>query len=176
MPKSNGENGVDNVAQIILCLFLRREHRYDEALAMMRSLIPRYPHNLLLAVEEGNLLRGAGRPAEASAVYRKVWQAGREGHYSGLHYELAALSLGDVLRSQKDYRGAAAAFEQVHAVAQPDPEILQKADLGAGEMYDLLEKRDLALKKYQAVVAVDGNTPSAATARQYIQEPYRNQS
>jgi tetratricopeptide (TPR) repeat protein len=172
--KSSGENSVD--AQIILCLFLRREHRYDEALGVMAPLVPRYPHNFLLAVEEGNLLRGAGRSLEAAAEYRKVWQAGREGHYSGLHYELAALSLGDLLRNQKDYSGAASAYEQVHEVAQPDPEILQKADLGAGEMYDLLEKRDLALKKYQAVVAANGATPSAATARQHIQEPYRSQS
>lgn len=163
-------------AQVILCLFLRREHRYDDALGIVRSLIPRYPHNFLLAVEEGNLLRSAGRPSEAAAVYRKVWQAGRGGRYSGLHYELAALSLGDLLRSQKDYIGAASAYEQVHQVTQPDPEILQKADLGAGEMYDLLEKRDLALQKYQAVVAADSSTNSAATARQHIQEPYRGQS
>ena len=42
-----------------------------------------------------------GRNQEAAAVYRRVWQAGREGHYPGLHYEIAALSLGDLLRSQK---------------------------------------------------------------------------
>ena len=121
-------------------------------------------------------MRNAGRPAEAAAVYRKAWQAGRDGRYSGLHYELAALSLGDLLRSQKDYHGAATAYEQVHEVTLPDDEIVQKADLGAGEMYDLLEKRDLALKKYQAVVAANASTPSAATARQHIQEPYRGQS
>jgi tetratricopeptide (TPR) repeat protein len=172
--KSKGENSVD--AQVILCLFLRREHRYDEALVNMRSLIPRYPHNMLFAIEEGNLLRTAGRPAEAAAVYRKVWQAGREGHYSGLHYELATLALGDVLRSQKDYSAAASAYEQVYQVTQGDPEILQKADLGTGEMYDLLEKRDLALKKYEAVVAVNSSTVWAATARQHIQQPYHDAS
>jgi tetratricopeptide (TPR) repeat protein len=172
--QSKGENNID--AQVILCLFLRREHRYDEALGLMRSLIPRYPHNLLLAVEEGNLQRSAGRPAEAAVVYRKVWQAGRDGRYAGLHYELAALSLGDVLRSQKDYGGAANAYEQVHEVSQGDPEIVQKADLAAGEMYDVLEKRDLALKKYAAVVAANAGTPFAATARQYIQAPYRGAS
>ena len=172
--KSNGENSVD--AEIILCVFLRREHRYDEALPMMRSLISRYPHNLLLSVEEGNLLRAAGRSSEAATVYRKVWQAGREGRYSGLHYELAALSLGDLLRGQNDFNGAVGAYEEVHGVGEPDPEILQKADLGAGEMYDLLEKRDLALKKYQAVVATDANTASATTARQHIEKPYRRES
>jgi tetratricopeptide (TPR) repeat protein len=161
---------------VILSLFLRREHRYDEALALMQSLIPRYPHNVLFAVEEGNLLRAAGRGQEAEAVYRRVWQAGREGHYAGLHYEIAALGLGNLLRAEKNYSGAAAAYELVTEVPQPDPETLQKADLGAGEMYDLLQKRDLALKKYQAVVATDSTTTLAATAKEHMKEPYHGDS
>ncbi len=58
-----------------------------------------------------------------------------------------------MLRSQKDYSGAAAAYEQVGQAHQPDPEVLQRAELGAGEMYDMLQKRDLALARYQAVIA-----------------------
>ena len=141
--QGNGETSID--AQILLAVFLRREHRYDEALPLVRGLVPRFPQDVLLALEEGHLLRAAGRNQEAEAVYRRIWQAGREGHYPGLHYEIAALSLGDLLRSQKDYSGAAAAYEQVGQAPQADSEALQKANLGAGEMYDLLQKRDLAL-------------------------------
>jgi len=90
-----------------------------------------------------------------------------------LHYEIAPLSLGDLLRSQKDYSGAAAAYEQVSQAPQPDPEVLQKANLGAGEMYDVLQKRDLALAKYQVVVASGANTPPAETARKRMKEAYR---
>ncbi|MGH9538244.1 MAG: tetratricopeptide repeat protein, partial [Terriglobales bacterium] len=152
---------------------LRREHRYDEALQMARGLIPRFPQDVLLALEEGHLLRAAGRPQEAEAVYRRIWQAGREGRYPNLHYEIAALSLGDLLRSEKQYVEAAAAYELVSQAPQPDPETVQKANLGAGEMYDLLQKRDLALTKYQAVVAKDANTPPAETARKRMKEAYR---
>lgn len=169
--QGNGETSID--AQILLAVFLRREHRYDEALPIVRSLVPRFPQDILLALEEGHLLRAAGRHPEAAAVYRKIWQAGREGHYPGLHYEIAALSLGDLLRGQKDYGGAAAAYEQVGQASQPEEEALQKANLGAGEMYDLLQKRDLALAKYQAVVARDSNSLPAETARKRIKEAYR---
>jgi tetratricopeptide (TPR) repeat protein len=169
--QGNGETSID--AQILLAVFLRREHRYDEALPLVRALVPRFPQDVLLALEEGHLLRAAGRNQDAAAVYRKIWQAGREGHYSGLHYEIAALSLGDLLRAQKDYSGAAAAYEQVGQASQPDPEALQKANLGAGEMYDLLQKRDLALAKYQAVLANDGSTAPADTARKRMKEAYR---
>ena len=169
--KSNSESSVD--AQIVLCLFLRREHRYEEALAVMRGLSPVYPRNVLFALEEGNLLRAAGKNQEAAAAYRKIWQAGREGHYPGLHYELAALSLGDLLRSQKDYAGASAAYDLVSEDQQADPELLQRSELAAGEMYDLLQKRDLATKRYQAVVSSDGATSWAESARQHLKEPYR---
>jgi tetratricopeptide (TPR) repeat protein len=169
--QGNGETSID--AQILLAVFLRREHRYDEALPLVRGLVPRFPQDVLLALEEGHLLRAAGRNQEAEAVYRRIWQAGREGHYPGLHYEIAALSLGDLLRSQKNYSGAAAAYEQVGQAPQADSEALQKAYLGAGEMYDLLQERDLALAKYQAVVASDGSTVPAETARKRMKDAYR---
>lgn len=169
--QGNGETSID--AQILLAVFLRREHHYDEALPLVRGLVPRFPQDVLLALEEGHLLRAAGRNQEAEAVYRRIWQAGREGRYPGLHYEIAALSMGDLLRSQKNYSGAAAAYEQVGQAPQADSEALQKAYLGAGEMYDLLQKRDLALAKYQAVVASDGSTVLAETARKLMKEAYR---
>jgi len=169
--RSNGENSVD--ARIALLLFLRREHRYGEALAILRGLMPQYPQNVLFALEEGSLLRALNQNQDAEAVYRRMWQAGRDGKYPGLHYELAALHLGDLLRSQKDYAGATSAYELVAQAPQPDPETLQKASLGAGEMYDLQQKRDLATKKYEAVIAMNGSSPPAEAARKHLKEPYR---
>jgi len=167
----SGETSVD--AKILLILFLRRERRYDEALPIVRGLISTYPHNLLMALEEGNLLRAAGKSSGAGTVYRKVWQAGKEGHYSGLHYETAALSLGDLLREQKDYAGAASAYDLANGVPQPDAEILRKANLSAGQMYDLLRNRDLAVKKYEQVMAAGGDNPQAEEARKYMKDPYK---
>jgi tetratricopeptide (TPR) repeat protein len=126
-----------------------------------------------MALEEGNLLRAANKDSEAATVYRRVWQAGKEGHYSGLHYETSALSLGDLLRDQKDYARAASSYDMVNGIPQPDSEILRKSNLGAGEMYDMLRNRDLALKRYEQVVAVNVTSPQADEARKYIQDPYK---
>jgi len=168
---SSGENSVD--AKVVLGLFLRREHRYDEARSMMRDLAARYPRNYLFPLEEANLLRASGHAQEAAADYRKVWKNGREGKYGNLHYEIAAWGLAELLRSEKDYAGAAAAYELVGESTAPDPETLQKANLAAGEMYDLLQKRDLAMKKYQTVLAENASTPPAEKAREHIREAYR---
>jgi len=169
--ESSGENSVD--AKVVLALFLRREHRYDEARAYMHDLAARYPRNYLFPLEEANLLRSGGHAQEAAAGYRKVWQNGREGKYGTLHYEISAWGLGELLRSQKDYSGAAAAYELVSQAADPDPETLQKANLAAGEMYDLLQRRDLAMKKYQTVLAESADTPRAEKAREHIKDAYR---
>ena len=132
--KSDGENAVD--AKVMLSLFLRREHQYDEALGYMQDLAAKYPGNHLFPTEVANLERAAGRLPEAEAEYRKVWQNGRQGKYGNLHYELAAWGLGELLRSKKDLAGAAAAYDLVNDAPNPDPDILQKANLAAGEMYD----------------------------------------
>ena len=166
----NTETKID--AKIVLVVFLRRERRFDEALQILRSLEPQYPHNVLFAVEDGNLLRAKGENQQAEAVYRRVCQDGRNGKYAGLNYEIAAVALGDLLRGQKNYAGAAAAYEQVGELSKSDPETTQRAAVGAGEMYDLMHKRELALKKYQAVIAVDSGSHLSDVARKRIKEPY----
>jgi len=168
---ANGETSVD--AGMVLLVFLRREHRYDDALQIASALGPRFPRNYLLPLEQGNLLRLSGKLDLAEQQYRRVWQNGREGKYGSLHYETAALSLGDLLRSEKKYAAAAAAYEQVSEVAGADPETLQKANLGAGEMYDQLQNRSQAVKKYEAVVAVNAGSPQADLARKRMKEAYR---
>ena len=169
--RSDGENAND--AKVMLSLFLRREHQYDEALGYMQELAVKYPKNHLFPTEVANLLRAAGRLPEAEAMYRKVWQNGREGKFGNLHYEMAAWGLGELLRSQRDLAGAAAAYELVNEAPNPDPDVLQKANLAAGEMYDLLQKRDLAMQRYQTVLAGNANTGQADQARRYIREAYR---
>jgi len=167
----NGETSVD--AGMVLLVFLRREHRYEESLEVATALANRFPRNYLLPLEQGNLLRAMGKVDLAEQQYRSVWQNGRDGKYGSLHYELAALALGDLLRGEKKYAAAAAAYEQVVEVSNADPEFLQKANLGAGEMYDQLQNRDLAVKKYQAVVAVNSGNAEADKARRRMKEAYR---
>lgn len=168
---ANSEASVD--AKIVLVVFLRRERRFKESLQILRTLAPQYPHNVLFAVEEGNLLNADGQEHAAEEVYRRVWQDGRNGKYSGLHYETAATALGDLLRSQKNYSAAAEAYDQVSEIQKPDSEIAQRAALGAGEMYDLLQQRDLALEKYEAVVALDSHSVRADIARKRMKDAYK---
>lgn len=159
-------------AKIVLALFLRREGRYPEALETMRLLAKEYARNVLFSLEEPNILRAMGKNSEAEGLYRKMFELGRQGRFNG-HYELAAYGLGESLRAHKDYQGAADAYNLVSTVHDADAEVLQRANLAAGEMYDLMKQRDLALKKYEMVIAEDSGSQPADLARKHIKEAYR---
>jgi tetratricopeptide (TPR) repeat protein len=169
--KSDAETSID--AKVVLSLFLRREHKYDEAIGYMQELSAKYPANHLFPTEVANLDRDAGRLDEAEAEYRKVWQNGREGKYGKLHYEMAAWGLGELLRSKKDLAGAAAAYEFVNEAPNPDPDIRQKANLAAGQVYDVMQKRDLAMRAYEAVLTGRPDSGQADQARRYLKDAYR---
>jgi tetratricopeptide (TPR) repeat protein len=168
---AGGETAVD--ANVILGLFYRREQKYDLALQRVRGLIAAHPKNFLFLLEEANLLNAAGHGQEAIAAYRRIVQQGKDGYFTDPHLELAAFGLGEALRGQRQYQDALAAYESVNQYPHRDPELRQKADLSAGEMDDVLQKRDLALAKYKNVIAQNSSTPEADLARKHLKQPYR---
>ena len=165
---------VANDAKIILALFLRREQRYAEAVQVVSSLQADFPHNFLMATEYAHLLNAAGHGPDAIAAYRKVLAGCRTNSYNQCRIEVPAYGLGEALRGQKDYAGAAEAYE-LSASNGSDTDLKQKATLAAGQMYDLLKQRDTALEKYKAVIAENSTSNSADLARHYLKQAYKSE-
>jgi hypothetical protein len=165
-----GEASVD--AKIVLALFLRREQRYAEAITVVGGLTRDYPHSFLFALEYANLLNAAGHGPEAIAAYRKI--LAKSGQYQEPKLEQVEWGLGEALRGQNDFAGAAEAYESVSHYSRVEPELLARANLAAGEMYDLLHQRDLAIQKYRQVIAAQGDSTHADQARKYLKRPYKN--
>ncbi|HZP22227.1 MAG TPA: hypothetical protein VFB04_02195 [Terriglobales bacterium] len=164
---------VANDAKIVLALFLRREQRYAEALQVVSSLQADFAHNFLIAAEYAHLLNAAGHGPEAIAAYRKVIAGCRAGSYNQCRIEIPAYGLGEALRGQKDYAAAAEAYE-LAASSGNDGDLKQRATLGAGEMYDLMKKRDTAVEKYKAVIAANSTSNFADLARHYMKQAYNS--
>lgn len=166
-----GESNTD--ARSTLALFLRREQRYEEAIAVVAQLLQAYPRNFLIALEHANLLAASGKGQEAMAAYRKLLGAGRSAFNPDAPLEQAAYGLGEVLRGWNQFAAAAQAFDQVNDFPNVDPGLRVRAALQAGQMYDLMEKRENALTKYRQVLALQQDTPQAEQARKYLKQPYR---
>jgi len=165
-----GETSVD--AKIALSLFLRREQRYKEAIDLVGGLMHGYPRNYLVALEHANLLNAAGRGPEAVAAYRRLLQLGT-GNFPEARLEQAAWGLGEALRGQHDFQAAAEAYDSVNNYKHVDPELQGRAELAAGEMYDVLRRRDVAIRKYQAVIEVDASSAHAEVAKKRLKKPFQ---
>src|SRR5271157_747057 len=161
-------------AQIILALLLRREQRYDEVLQLVSVMQTEYPRNSLMASEYAHLLNAAGHGPQAIGAYRKVIVNCRNNVYSSRRIEVPAYGLGEALRGQRQYLEAAEAYELAASSNTTEPDLRQKATLAAGQMYDVLQKRDTAMAKYRAVVAENSASGSADLARRYMKEAYKS--
>jgi len=169
-----GYSAVD--AKITLSIFLRREQRYAEAIKLIDALADRYRKNFLVALEHANLLNAAGHGPEAIAAYRKLLASGKAGIYFEPRLEQAAYMLGEALRGQRDYKAAAEAYDQAAGYRDVEPELRERALLAAGEAYDLANRRDLAVRRYQEVIAADSKSRRAELARKYLKHPFQEKT
>lgn len=160
-------------AKIALALFLRREQKYPEALTVVKSMVDEYPKNYMAAVEYANLLNASGKGPEAVTAFRKVLEGCKESKYPVCEPSTVAFRLGITLRGQRRFDEAAQAFDEVSTFPEVDKKLLQRSKLAAGQMYDAINQRDQALKKYNEVLTADRSTPEAQLAKKYVNKPYR---
>jgi tetratricopeptide (TPR) repeat protein len=170
-----GDHGVISSveARTALGLFLRREAKYDEAIAVTRSLTQQYPRDFLFRLELANLTKDAGEGKAAITQYQQLLdQAKKPGYFPSAHLELAWFGLADTLQGQKNYADAAAAYNQATTEPTISVDLKSRCDLNSGKMYDLLNERDMALKQYEVVLRQDGDSAQAESARKYLKSPF----
>jgi tetratricopeptide (TPR) repeat protein len=168
---AGGDASVD--AKAAHMLFLARDHQYGQALEVARDLYRTYPHNFNFALAEAGLLRDSNNRPEAIASYHNLLALGQQGMFPHARLGRAAYDLGETLRSQRDYAAAAQAFESAARMFDTDRTPAARAALSAGQMYDLLQERASAIKKYEEVIALAGDSSADQEARRLLIKPYR---
>ncbi len=161
-----------------LSLFLRHDGRYAEALAVQRGLAEQYPHDYLFRLEVANLLKDEGHGLEAIEAYKAVIADAQKPGPGGAPYfvdprlQMAWFGMADTQRGYNDIKDAAYGYAQ--AAQQPNCSdwLRKRAELSAGEMYDLLHDRAQATHFYQLVLARGGDQTQAEAARRNLQTPY----
>jgi tetratricopeptide (TPR) repeat protein len=156
-----------------LSLFLRHDARYPEAIVVQKGLADQYPHDFLFRLEVANLTKDAGNGPGAIALYREILtDAKKPGYFIDPRLHMTYFGLADTQRGQNQI--AEAAQNYLEAAAQPTCSdwIRRRAQLNAGEMFDLLHNRAEAIKQYQLASAGGGDQSQADTARRYLKTPY----
>jgi hypothetical protein len=161
-----------------LSVFLRHDARYPEALVVEHGLADQYPHDYLFRLEVANLLKDEGHGLEAIAAYKQVIADAQKPPVHGTSYftdprlQMAWFGMADTQRGYNDLKGAVYGYTQ--AALQPNCSdwLRKRAELNAGEIYDLLQDRPQAIHMYQLTLAPGGDQSQANTAHKYLQTPF----
>ncbi len=170
---SNSGSTASTDAKQVLAVFLRREQRYPEALELVRDMMAASPRSFPTALEYANLQAAAGQGPESVASYRQILAGCREKKYALPEPAKASFFLGIALRGQRQFQEAAEVFDMAAATAGADPELSERATLLAGEMYDTLLKREIAVKRYETVLSAGNIAPLTEIARRHMKEPFQ---
>jgi tetratricopeptide (TPR) repeat protein len=158
-----------------LSLFLRHDGRYAEAYEVQHRLAQEFPHNYLFRLEVANLAKDQGNGPLAISIYNEVIADARKpGYFTGARLQMAYFGLADTERGQNLVVSAAAHY--VDSANQPNNSdwLRKRAELNAGEMFDLLQNRAAAVKQYQNAAAAGGDQSKADEARKYLRTPYND--
>jgi tetratricopeptide (TPR) repeat protein len=160
-------------SRTVLSLFLRHDARYPEALVVQHGLAEQYPHAYLFRLEEANLTKDDGNGPGAIALYKAVLaDAANPGYFIDPRLQMAWFGLADTQRGQNDIADAAENY--VKAADQPKCSdwLRKRAQLNAGEMFDLLHEREKAVNLYKLASAGGGDQSQADNARRLMKSPY----
>lgn len=165
-------------ARFALVLLYNREHRYADAVDVVRGLERSYPRNRLLVLEEASTLLRAGRPAEAEKALdegigrlrqdTRLRMPGEDGRW---HYKrgMARLQLGKLAEAEEDLTLALGAKDMRGWV-------LARIRVELGKLADLRGDRAKARGEYRAALALIRTSPDReveAEATRLLAQPYR---
>ena len=174
-------------AKSLLIILLKREKRFDEALAISRELGAKYPRNYLFKLEEADALiliaavqRQAGQMAETAKAEREALaifdallhdRATRETTAHAL--DLIHFRYGVTLLETNQPESAAQEFLTVTSIAGAEPGLATMAHLNAARAFDLAGKRNDALAQYRIVLTQPDVMDSHDEAKHGLREPYK---
>ena len=172
------QNGKDNRvdAQIFLCALYRRENQPRLAIPLVQDLIRRYPRNFLLRLELSQMYSMAGDEANALSGLREV-AALKTRHapgYDRVPWEKIYFQQGTIQFWYRDLDGALENMKKVTAATEElDLNTGASAYLRMGQIYDLTNRRSLALAAYQKAIAYAPEAEAAQESKKYLSAPYR---
>lgn len=156
-----------------LALFLRHDGRYPEAIVVERGLVEEYPRDYLFNLELANLTKDEGKGPEAIALYKKVIAKGlTPGYFVEPRLQMAYFGLADTQRGQNDLAEAVENYLRAAAYPGCSEWLRKRAQLNAGQVYDLLHQRAAAVKQYELAAGPGEDQSQADAARRYLKSPY----
>jgi tetratricopeptide (TPR) repeat protein len=169
-------NSVD--AKVFLCAIYRREHRWPAATPILEELIRRFPRNYLLRFEQSQMYSSIGQKDKAIATIEKCAELKKSGApgFAGLAAERIYYHIGNIQFWYRDYDQAAENLKKAAAgSAALDLNTGTLAWMRLGQLYDVTNRRTLAVEAYRKAIAFAPQAEAAKESRGYLSSPYRRE-
>jgi tetratricopeptide (TPR) repeat protein len=174
---ANGNfNSID--AKVFLCVLYRREERWQAAAPLLDELVRRFPRNYLLRFEQAQMYSATGQKDKAIATMQAVAELKRTGApgFVNLASERIYYQIGNIQFWYRDYNDAVENLKKATAGgATLDLNTGTLAWMRLGQVYDLTNRRELAMDAYRKAIAFAPEAEAAKESRRYLSSPYRRQ-
>jgi tetratricopeptide (TPR) repeat protein len=170
------ENRVD--AEIVLCALYRREGQPRRAIPLVSQLIQRYPRNFLLRFELAQMYASIGSRQNALNTLNEIASLKQQQSigfervpWEKIYYETGNLQFwfDDLDRALDNLKKVTATTAQLREL---DLNTGVLALMRQGQIYDLQNRRSLAVKAYQQAVRFAPDADAARESQHYINSPY----
>lgn len=167
-------------AKVLLCAIYRREDKEytRKAVPLLRELIAAFPHNHLFYLELVQLYSDLGEEASVIAVFKEMEKRidSDPDFFHAMPPARFAFAKGTFEFWYRHYPEALANLKIAVAGAETmDLHTDVLAHMRLGQVYDLLGKRDEAIKAYEAAVARAPESDVARESRGYLRRPFRRE-
>jgi tetratricopeptide (TPR) repeat protein len=166
-------------AYFLMQIYFYYEREYDKALAIAQKLTKKYPNNMLFQRYLGRCYALISDWVRAEQVFSDVVARCRKNArgFTPQTDREAEYYLGQALMSSSRLNESLSHFYRCDELSRgldkgEQSGFMVMTNLKIGNIYDLQEKRDLAVTQYKKVLGMKEFKESSALARQYLATPY----
>jgi len=175
--KKGRANSVD--AEVFLCAIYRREEKWQAAMPLLDDLIGRFPRNYLLRFEQAQMYSSMGQKDKAIDSIQKVAELKKSGApgFGNLPMERIYYQIGNIQFWYRDYDLAVDNLTKAAVgCSNLDLNTGTLTWMRLGQVYDLTNRRTLAMEAYRKAIAFAPQAEAAKESRRYLSAPYRRES
>ena len=165
---------------VLMQLYYSFENKPDESLNILTELIEKYPNNPYFMKYYARTLVKMGYWSKFETVWREILIncINKKFGYNNSTAREAMYYIGMALQRNKNYDQALKYYykcdEGSRKVDKDGPSsFMVMTNLNIGKIYDLQQKRKLAIEQYEKVLRMKNYNTSHLEANQYIKQPYK---
>ena len=162
-------NYAKDESKVLLVMLYNREKRTQDALKMLNHLVDAYPQNSLFRLERAMTMGQLKKFGESTAEFERLLQDPSANSYIPdlIHYQY-----GTMLADAGRWEEAQSHYAIAYGHSKAPPALVTLSHLKSGNCFDVLKKREDAIREYKIVLKREDVFDSHELAKNYVKKPF----